>query len=105
SKGDARTAPEPDRRTRADGRRSSRLLSGCLLVFDAADSGKERVSRHGLERERNPACDEGSALLDRYAQELVSIVSRARLQGYSHLPTRMGTFRKINSGVDPGLDT
>ena len=42
------------------------ILSRRLLVFDDADSCRERIPRNGRKRQRHPGGDEDAALLDRY---------------------------------------
>ena len=93
-------ASQPDRGAGANCGCGGGILSGRLLVFDAPDSGQERVSRHRPARQRHSGRDEDAALLDRHNQELVPILPCARLQGRPHDSEGMGTIRELDSSVD-----
>ena len=71
------------------------ILSGHVLVRADADAGGEPVSRHRRQGQRHPRRDQDPACLDRYDQEFLPVLPRARLQGRARDPEGTRPVRRI----------
>ena len=83
----ARQDPQPDRGAGAERGRGGGVLSGDLLVFDAEDSGQERVPGHRAARQRHAGQhQEPGAVARRGQDQWLRHLPPARQQGDAHDP-------------------
>src|SRR5207237_8894590 len=96
-----RPATQPHGRDGAKRGSRGRILPGRLLVFTASNYLEERVSGYWCNRKWYSGSNEVAALLDRYGEEFLPVMPRARLQGHAYAGEGMGFVHQLSPGMDP----